>query len=195
MVDYYLDGEEEFGPVTSIAYWLVVKLTGMGKFYSFIVDDIKKGRYHELLDVGTGPGYVPIMLSEGGMKNIYAIDPSYDMLKIAKRRSKDLKIKYSIGSSRHLPFKRKFELIISTLSFHHWAKKAESLRYLSSFLKKGGEIRIYEFEKEKRKGFAKYFTSSHSVSRREMLAIGKKSNLKVKGIVCKEGFIRVAFTR
>jgi len=195
MVDYYLEGEEKFGPITSLAYWLGVKLTGMNKFYSFILDDIKKSKYTELLDVGTGPGYVPVMLAESGMKNLYAIDPSYDMLKIAKRRSKDLKIRYGIGSSRNVPFKRKFELVISTLSFHHWAKKAESLKYLSRFLKKGGEIRIYEFEREKRKGWTKHFISSHSVSKKEMLDIARKSGLKIRGMVRKGGFIRIAFTR
>jgi ubiquinone/menaquinone biosynthesis C-methylase UbiE len=194
MRDYYLEGEERFGALTSVGYWICIKLFGMRKFYCFIVDDLKKGKHCGVLDVGTGPGYVPLMLSQAGFGRIYAIDPSYEMIKIAKRRSKGLNITYGIGSSRHIPFKGKFGVIITTLSFHHWAKKAQSLRYLSRFLEKGAEIRIYEFEKGSAKGLGRYFLSTHAVTKQELLDAARQSGLKVKGIIRRKGFIRATFT-
>lgn len=195
MEDYYLEGEERFGPITSLLYWLGTRLPGMKKFYSFILDDLKDEKFTEILDVGTGPGYIPAMLARAGINNMYAIDPSINMINIAKSNSKGLKIKYGIGSSRNIPFKRKFSLIITTLSFHHWAQKAQSLHYLSHFLKRGGEIRVYEFERKERKGLSKYLLSTHSVTKKQMIDVGKKSHLKLKGIICKSGCIRVTFAK
>jgi ubiquinone/menaquinone biosynthesis C-methylase UbiE len=195
MVDYCLDGEERFGLISSFAYSLGVKLKSGQEFYSFVVDDIKKSGFREILDVGTGPGDVPILLAKSGkFKLVYAVDPSGDMLRIAKAHSKRLKIKFGYGSSRHIPFNKKFDLIISTISFHHWKMKTESLKYLSGFLKKGGEIRIYEFEKRELKGIWRYFMSSHAVSREEMREVAKESGLKLKGFASKGRRLRATLS-
>jgi ubiquinone/menaquinone biosynthesis C-methylase UbiE len=196
MKNYYLKGEEKFGIVTSFLYSLGTRSQRIRKFYDFVAQDIQKTSFNDLLDVGTGPGYLPkLLLGTGKLKRIYAIDPSKEMIGIAKAKSKANNIKFGLGSSRYIPFRRKFDLIISTLSFHHWAEKENSLIYLSKFLKKRGEIRIYEFEKKELSGIGRYFVSSHAVSIRDMQEAAKRSKLGLKSIVQKDGFIRISFEK
>ncbi|MDE1871555.1 MAG: class I SAM-dependent methyltransferase [Candidatus Micrarchaeota archaeon] len=193
MDDYYLRGEERFGFLLSLGYWLASKMPQVRRFYGFVIDDVKGSGFSDVLDVGTGPGYIPTMLMEaGGFSHIGAVDPSKYMVSIARIRNKNPRIIFTTGSSRKIPFRRKFGLIISTLSFHHWKNRESSLRYLSGFLKKGGEIRIYEFDRDGAKGMGRGLVSPHSVSEREMRGIARKTGMKVKGIARKDGFIRVS---
>lgn len=195
-MDYYIDGEERFGSLTSFAYVLVSKLPIMKGAYHFVFDDIIRTNFKELLGIGTGTGEIPIMLAKSGkFDRIYGVDPSAYMLRIARSNSKGLAcVKFRRGSSRHLGFYRKFDLIFSTISFHHWVGKLQSLRYLSVFLARGGEIRVYEFE---RGGsfIAKHLLPSHSATKRELVGFGKEAGLKVKHVLRKNGFIMVAFTK
>lgn len=195
MGDYYLEDEERFGFITSFLYSLCIRLPPIKRFYLFVADDLGKKRFGSMLDIGTGPGYVPIMLATTGkIGSIYAVDPSKAMVRIARARSKGLDIRFVEGSSRYVPFRTKFDLIISTLSFHHWKEKENSLSYLKKFLKKNGEIRIYEFEKSRR-GLRRYFPPAHAVSRKEMLDMAVRARLRVKSINRRGGFIKVALVR
>ncbi|MHB1830103.1 MAG: class I SAM-dependent methyltransferase [Candidatus Micrarchaeaceae archaeon] len=168
----------------------------MKRAYHFVSEDISKAHFKELLDIGAGTGEVPIMLAKSGKFDvIYGVDPSAHMLRIARSNSKELKcVRFKRGSSRHLGVDRKFDLIFSTISFHHWVGKPQALRYLSGFLKRNGEIRIYEFE---RNGsfVARYLMPSHSATKEELAEFGNGAGLKVKRIVRKDGFIMVAFTK
>jgi ubiquinone/menaquinone biosynthesis C-methylase UbiE len=115
------------------------------------------------------------------------------MVYIAKRRTKKYKnINIEIGSSRKIPFERKFDIIFSSLSFHHWKEKEESLRYLKGFLRKNGEIRIYEYNKSR---LSKIHApiSQHSFSKEEFEKIGKSSGMKTKIKISGE-FILARFT-
>jgi len=194
--DYYLEGEERFGPVMSPLYGLASGLSRMKGIYKFVADDLRNARWTRILDVGTGPGDVPALIAkEFKSRRIYAVDPSSNMLGIAKSRTKDLGVKLALGSSRHVPFKIKFDIIISTLSFHHWKEKETSLKYLAGLLEKRGEIRIYEFERKELTGLLKYFTSTHSIIEGEVLDIIRKSGLKVNGVAREDGMIRIAIGR
>lgn len=166
------------------------------RFYSFVIKDIGAYKTDSMLDVGTGPGDVPIALAKlGGISRICAVDPSYDMVRIARMRSKGLGIEVAQGSSRHVPFKGRFGIIISTLSFHHWAEKRNALRYLSTYLSQNGEIRIYEFDRNSIKGARRRIASDHSVTEVELKEAAKASGLRLKGVLMKDGFIRASLTR
>lgn len=193
MEEYYREGEEKFGMLLSFFYWMGGKLPQINNFYKFVVSDLERSKSRAVLDVGTGPGYVPTMLAQKRhMESIYGVDPSKWMIKIANFRAGGSKVTFGLGSSRRIPFKRKFDIIVSTLSFHHWKGQADSLRYLKRFLDKGGEIRIYELEKGRSNSMAKYVASNHSVSLDEVERIAKMSGLKVKGVLRSKGFIRIS---
>jgi len=187
-----MEGEERFGPVTSWLYANLCNLFHGPLMYDFVVNDIMKSRAHSILDVGTGPGEVPVELaSRSGKFKIYAIDPSKYMLRMARKRAYGMGIRFAQGYSQHVPFDTKFDMIISSISFHHWAHKKESLRYLSGFLSKKGEIRIYEFKKVRHLIVQEH----HSMTRDELADAAKGTGLRLKGIVETGGKLRASYCR
>ncbi len=193
LAGYYLSGEEKFGPVTSRFYEFISRFGMEGGLYEFVLWDLRKSSAKKFLDVGSGPGYVPIQLAQNKNLEIYCIDPSKDMLYISRKKAQGLKnIKITQGSSRSVPFKVKFDIIYTSISFHHWQKKAESLKYLKKFLAKGGEIRIYEYKRE-RLGALKFLgLGTHSLDESELRKILRHIHMKMAGEVQRDAFVRVS---
>ena len=188
MKELYLKHEERFGAILSPLYYAFSNMKPMREFYGFIIEDLRETRFRSMLDVGTGPGIVPIALSKLKGARIYAVDPSKSMIAIAKRKAgNSKKIDFALGSSRHIPFEAKFDLIISTLSFHHWEKKRESLQYLKKLLTKGGQIRIYELQR--RRKFMLPGLGSHTLDANEAILVANSSGLRVTRIKKRDGFI------
>ncbi|MCL4396817.1 class I SAM-dependent methyltransferase [Candidatus Parvarchaeota archaeon] len=194
-MDYYKKGEERFGVISSRIYSFGSSKS-MKSFYSFIADEIKNYRPKRILDVGAGPGDLALLLSK--MKNIevYCIDPSASMKRIAERKftKNEIKnVKYGLGSSRHLPFNEKFDLIVTTISFHHWKEKEKSIRYLLKKLNKKGIFIIYEFCYDKLNGFQRMSIGKHSLSIKEAESYrfkGYKKNIEVIGKIIKLSFAK-----
>ena len=197
MSDYYMDGEERFGWVGSPVYWLLSKIPSMRLLHRFVLHDLSSLKSKKILDIGTGPGDIPIELSKlGNFKKIYGVDPSDAMLAIAKHRAGGANnLFFRKGSSRKLPFDKKFDIIISVLSFHHWEMKEFSLRYISRFLKEKGELRIYEFQRPKLRGLHKIFVPQHSVTKEELYGIAKRAGLRIKEMKEQDHLIRATFVK
>lgn len=190
----YLEGEEKFGFFLSLFYLIATKIPYLGEIYKFASMDIAniKGA-KSVLDVGCGSGDMLIALRRLKYSGaLFGIDPSIHMINISKLRSKGLNIDFAIGSSRIVPFKRKFDVIVSSLSFHHWKEKERSLRYLKSLLNGNGTIRIYEFEKNyvQRKWFRG--VSSHAISEKEIRYYAKASGLRIVELKRHKGIIRAS---
>lgn len=193
MPEYYLEGEEKFGPIMSKLYSFFCHIGVARGLYDFMSSDLGKSKASRLLDVGTGTGAAPIMLA-GRYPNLelYAVDPSPSMLKIARNDAAKLKnIKFGFGSSRYIPFKCKFDIIFTSLSFHHWKDKEGSLKYLATRLAKGGEIRIYEFNSVKASPLLKAI-SSHMSSISDIRAAAENAGLKIGSSVEKGRLLRVS---
>ncbi len=191
-MEFDLEGGERFGRILSWFYSVFAGRTSNFGMYQFVVDDVLTSDAKSLLDVGTGPGRVPMMLASKrpGLK-IYAVDPSPYMLKHARRKAAGSGISFANGYSNYIPFHRKFDLIISSLSFHHWAHKKESMRYLSGFLVKGGEIRIYEF----RRAGPLRFHGPHSMDIDEIRRAAEGSGLRAREIIEKGDKLRATFVK
>lgn len=123
-------------------------------FYSAVVSQVdehmKAGR---VLDIGTGPGKLPIMLANRNhLLYVIGIDVSPDMVKIASKAAakRDLyNLEFRQGSADSLPFDdREFDLVISTLSFHHWKKPDQALDEIYRVLREGGEAWIYDIPRD-----------------------------------------------
>lgn len=119
-------------------------------FYSEVarqVDErLKAGR---VLDIGTGPGKLPIMIASRNPRLfVVGLDLSADMIRIAATaaRKKSLtNVEFRQGSASELPFEDKeFDLVISTLSFHHWKSPEQALDEVFRVLREGGEAWIYD---------------------------------------------------
>ncbi|MGA9141756.1 MAG: class I SAM-dependent methyltransferase [Methanocella sp.] len=119
-------------------------------FYSIVAkqveDRLKTGR---VLDIGTGPGKLPIMIAEDShMLRVTGVDLSSDMVKIAENeaRHKGLKnAEFRQGNASELPFRdTEFDLVLTTLSFHHWKQPETALDEIYRVLREGGEAWIYD---------------------------------------------------
>ena len=169
--DFYLKGEERFGPLSSRLY-SVFAVKGLAGMYSLAINDITRKGAGRILEVGAGPGDLAVKLAERMPESeVYCIDPSKAMRNIGLKKIKERglnNMKYFLGSSRNVPLKLKFDIIFSTLSFHHWKEKSNSLSYLAKLLKPNGSILIYEYNKDKLKTLPKLFMGAHALSRSDV---------------------------
>jgi ubiquinone/menaquinone biosynthesis C-methylase UbiE len=147
MENYYLDGEEKFGYFTTLFYntiaWRVLK-----KLYSFTIKEINGMDPKSILDIGAGPGKLSVMVSKKYPDaKFFAIDPSEYMVKteIKNFKKENIKAKCMLGSSRNIPLSENFDLIYTTLSFHHWKDRDSNIKYILSKLNENGTFMIIEF--------------------------------------------------
>ena len=194
-MDYYEKGEERFGFISSRIY-SIGSSKAMKGFYSFVAKDIKRYRPKRILDVGAGPGDLAIILSKMKDVEIYCVDPSYSMKRIAKKkftRDRIKNVRYELGSSRNIPFNEKFDVIVTTISFHHWKEKEKSINYLLKKLNKKGIFIIYEFCYDKLNSIQKISIGKHSLSIKEAESYRFKGYKKSKEIINK--IIKLSFAK
>ena len=114
---------------------------------SEVCDELTQGK---ILDVGTGPGRLPIKIV---LKNpdleAYGVDLSDAMIKIAEQNAikseVSQRLDFKVGSVYSLPYENDFfAMVVGTLSFHHWNEHIIGLNGIYRVLKPGSECRIYE---------------------------------------------------
>lgn len=135
-------------------------------FFDYILNEIKKKQAKKIsvLDLGTGTGYVPTVLSKLTNANleIIGIDLSSDMIKIAKKNNKNTKVVYKIADNCQLPFKNeKFDIITNKLVTQFDFKEVYRV------LKKGGIFIFKEYGRFKGfKEICNIFGNRFIISRR-----------------------------
>lgn len=174
----YLPNEERFGTLSTGFYGFFEKLGTMRKFHSFVADTIISRNPETVLDIGFGTGAViERICGTGSGGDLFGVEPSPAMLRKAQSRAKkcpgNRPVTLALGSSRSIPFDRKFNVIYSSLSFHHWADQEDSLLNVMKHLDSDGAFLAFEFGTELLKGYRK-MASSHSVS---LEALKKFSNI------------------
>ncbi|WP_061951645.1 class I SAM-dependent methyltransferase [Acidiplasma cupricumulans] len=165
MPDYYVDGEEKFGLLTTSFYsifaWRLLK-----KLYNFAIYEFEGLSPETILDIGAGPGRLTAMVAKKFPDaQVYAIDPSKYMVDAERKlfKKENLRCTCEQGSSRDIPFNINFDLIFSSLSFHHWKDREKSLEYILGRLNKGGVFIIIEYYNE-------YYKSNLSAYKRHSLS-------------------------
>jgi ubiquinone/menaquinone biosynthesis C-methylase UbiE len=102
-----------------------------------------------VLDVGTGPGVLLVELAERRPDlRLTGVDLSADMITAATRNLAPLGDRASarLGDVARLPFPdRSFDLIVSSLSLHHWDHPDAAAPELARVLRPGGQVYIYDF--------------------------------------------------
>lgn len=102
-----------------------------------------------VLDVGTGPAVLLVELA--GRRpdlRLTGVDLSADMVTAAKRNLEPFGDRASalVGDVTSLPFPdRSFDLIVSSLSLHHWDDPEAAVPELARVLRPGGRVYIYDF--------------------------------------------------
>lgn len=148
----YLEGEEKFGPLLSAFYSSFTSFS-TSRYHRIIADDVLNTQPSSILDVGCGPGNVLSMLSSRDQQiELYGVDPSRSMVSRARKKlgktTGGSRFHIDEGSSRSIPFRIKFDRIISSFSFHHWKNGIENLPYLTDFLSPNGSITFYEMNSD-----------------------------------------------
>ena len=105
----------------------------------------------KVMDIGAGTGLVDTVLSDY-VGQIYAFDLSEGMLnvfkeKINKNKIKNIKIFKIDVLSEEFP-ERDFDLVITSMTFHHLDNPKDALKKIKGYLKDGGYVAVIDLEKE-----------------------------------------------
>lgn len=100
-----------------------------------------------LLDVGCGAGKFlsDIRKKMGESVRLSGVDPSPEMIEIAKKRLKGGETALKVAYGGELPFiNESFDFVASTLAFHHMdeKEKGKSIKEIRRVLKPGGKLLI-----------------------------------------------------
>ncbi len=193
MDNYYIEGEERFGKFTT-SFYNVIAWRMLKKLYNFTLNEMDTLNPETILDVGAGPGKLTVMVAKKFPKaKIYAIDPSKYMVETEKNNFKKENIEAvcSLGSSRDIPFDNNFDLIFTSLSFHHWKEREKSLEIILKKLNLKGNLLIIEFLND-------YYSSlspqkKHSLSKHDAELLNFDGYEKT--IDTKNNFIALKFKR
>jgi SAM-dependent methyltransferase len=146
------------------------------------------GRGGTVLDIGCGPGDLVVAISRRLREaRIVGIDLSPSMLLWANRHATtDGRLKFIVGDGADLPFDdASVDLVVSTLSLHHWDEPADVFAEVARVLRPGGAALIYDL------GLLAYTEA-------EMAAIAVDAGLEPEDIVHERahgGFISSLFVR
>ncbi|WP_344934998.1 class I SAM-dependent methyltransferase, partial [Actinoplanes nipponensis] len=99
-----------------------------------------------VVDIGTGPGRLPLAIAAAlPHLRVDGVDLSPEMIDFARREAGDAPVTFTVGDVARLPFPDDtFDLVVSTLSQHHWADVAGGVRDLRRVLRPGGRLWIYD---------------------------------------------------
>jgi ubiquinone/menaquinone biosynthesis C-methylase UbiE len=104
-----------------------------------------------VLDVGAGTGRLLIEIAVRRPDlTLAGIDLSPDMIILAEKHARDAgvgqRVALRTGDVGDLPYPAAcFDLIVSTLSMHHWPDLPSAVRELARVLRPGGTLWIYDF--------------------------------------------------
>ncbi len=133
------------GLYDAIAGW------AMGGFYRRVAREVAEacpaGR---ALDVGCGPGHLAVELARAAPNlSVVGVDILPEMVERANRRAERAgvagRVRFEVGDASALPFAGgSFDVVVSTLSLHHWADPERGLAEVYRVLRPGGQALIYD---------------------------------------------------
>jgi ubiquinone/menaquinone biosynthesis C-methylase UbiE len=130
---------------------VMVRLTR--RLYQRVIADLAALQLVEgkVLDAGTGPGTLVRELARSfpGLQ-VCGIDLSEDMIRLARahatREQLEERVQFESGDVARLPYPdQSFDVVVATISMHHWSELEQPLRELYRVLRPGGWVWIYDF--------------------------------------------------
>jgi ubiquinone/menaquinone biosynthesis C-methylase UbiE len=125
------------------------------KWFKQIAADIEdRGISGTILDIGTGPGRLPIETAKK-IKNVklFGIDLSEDMIKLARRNADREgvggRIEFRVGSAYDSGFENNsVDLVVCTGVLHHLSQPLTAFNEIYRILKRGGEAWLFDGRKD-----------------------------------------------
>lgn len=124
-----------------------------GSFYRAIAADVAGAASPgaRVLEVGCGPGHLSIDLARNQGLNVTGLDLDPAMIERARwnaerdARTTEPGPAFVLGDVAALPFDHaSFDLVVSTLSMHHWSEPATGLAEIARVLRPGGRALIWD---------------------------------------------------
>jgi ubiquinone/menaquinone biosynthesis C-methylase UbiE len=120
-------------------------------YYAPVAEEIL-GSFHQgfLLDLGTGPGYLPIEMAKRSFQiRIIGVDLSRALIRMARvnalRAGCSDRVRFEVGNAAALRFHAEtFDRVISTGMLHALRDPVTTIRECRRVLKPGGEAWIYD---------------------------------------------------
>ncbi|MBF0505122.1 MAG: class I SAM-dependent methyltransferase [Candidatus Omnitrophica bacterium] len=158
----------------AIPAWAAVSYsTGAAKLYGpqykFMAGEIAAVARGVLLDIGTGPGLVPLEIGKiAPSLEILGIDVSEAMIAIAQKKREELgqkQVSFRVMNGDALAFAdNSFDMIISTDALHHFKRPVMVFDEIYRCLKPGGEAWVYDgFPEASDKDIAAYIHGAGGV--------------------------------
>ena len=100
-----------------------------------------------ILDIGCGPGDLAAMLAKRlPQVRVVGLDLSPSMVELARERhGAEGRLRFEAGDAASLPFEaQSFDLVVSTLSLHHWPDPGAAFGEMRRVLRPGGAAFIYD---------------------------------------------------
>ena len=135
------------------AFYDAVSGVLLGSFFRGIAADVGKGTQHgaRVLEVGCGPGHLAIKLAGEGF-DVTGLDLDPAMIERARANAEraisdgSRRPTLVTGDASSLPFADgSFDLVVSTLSMHHWADPRAALVEIGRVLNPAGRALIWDF--------------------------------------------------
>jgi SAM-dependent methyltransferase len=103
-----------------------------------------------VLEVGSGPGHLAGRLARDHGLAVTGVDLDPAMVERARanvaRPAGRARPEFMVGDAAALPFPdASFDLVVSTLSMHHWAKPTAGLAEIRRVLRPGGRALVWDF--------------------------------------------------
>jgi ubiquinone/menaquinone biosynthesis C-methylase UbiE len=105
-------------------------------------------------DLGCGPGHLVIELARAAPAlRVTGIDLSDEMLLEAERRARhsglEERVAFKKGDAAHIPFPdASMDLIVSTLSLHHWSDPVSVLDEIARVLRPGSSFLVFDLRRD-----------------------------------------------
>jgi ubiquinone/menaquinone biosynthesis C-methylase UbiE len=120
-----------------------------GKLYAKVVADVAGAGLPDgsrVLDAGTGPGRIPRQLAAAHPTwTVDGLDLEPRMIDYARAQDPAHRVTFTVGDVAALPYPdASFDLIVSSMSQHHWSDVDGAIRDLRRALRPGGRLWIYD---------------------------------------------------
>ena len=100
-----------------------------------------------VVDVGCGTGQLLLRLRAAlPAASLIGVDPSAKMIEVARAKSGLNGVRLEVGSAESLPLDpASCDVVVTTVSFHHWSDQAGGLRDVARVLRPGGHVLLVDF--------------------------------------------------